>query len=210
MAIRKRNKEESKKRILNAGLDVFSEHGYDAATTKMIAARSGLNESLIQRYFQSKAGLLAAVNEMSLKIMLSQKPYPTQPTPEEEIFQFLKTKLEQEEKSLSFIRVFISRILIDEHLRKEMHKNMPPPKKMFLHERMETFKKNGLIAQKTDIPAIIGIIMSQSFIMGVFERMMLNKSKAECLKQFHIFARTMSAGMAASPSCQGETAERDK
>lgn len=47
-------------RILNAARSVFGEKGYEAAGTREIAQRAGVNVALINRYFGSKAGLFAA------------------------------------------------------------------------------------------------------------------------------------------------------
>jgi DNA-binding transcriptional regulator YbjK len=57
---KKRSRKKSSQRILQAALEIFSKVGYDAATTKMISKRAGLNESLIQRYFTSKSNLSSA------------------------------------------------------------------------------------------------------------------------------------------------------
>ncbi|MFA6583159.1 MAG: helix-turn-helix domain-containing protein [Elusimicrobiaceae bacterium] len=196
MTIKKRNKAESQNRILQAGLAVFSKYGYDAATTKMIAARAGLNESLIQRYFKSKSGLLVAVNKLSLQAMLAQTPYPPQTDVESEIFQFMQSKMERDGDNLAFVRVILSRILIDEKLREEMRKQTPPPKRIFLHERLELFKENGLIADDVAIEELVGIIMSQSFIVGLLERIMFHKTKQDCSNRFRVFARAMAKGIA--------------
>jgi len=193
MEKRKRNKAQSRSLILQAGLAVFSERGYDAATTKMIAARSGLNESLIQRYFKSKAGLLAAVNKMSMEAMMAQHFYPPQATPEEEIFQFMKNRMEQDGKNLQFVRVVISRVLIDEKLRKEMP---APPKRFFLHERLEAFKEQKLIDAAIDVTQLAEMIMSQSFIVGMLESLMFRRSERDCLKRFRTFAGIVAIGIA--------------
>ena len=47
-APRKRDREASKQAFMQAGLTVFSKLGYDAATTRAIAAEAGLNEQLIK------------------------------------------------------------------------------------------------------------------------------------------------------------------
>jgi len=44
---------------------MFAEHGYDAATTRQIAAEAGVDAALIARYFGSKEGLYLAVVEAS-------------------------------------------------------------------------------------------------------------------------------------------------
>nr|WP_070029932.1 TetR family transcriptional regulator [Streptomyces sp. F-1] len=48
-------------RILHAAGAMFAERGYEAATVRDIAARAGVNQALIFRYFGSKKALLAEV-----------------------------------------------------------------------------------------------------------------------------------------------------
>jgi TetR/AcrR family transcriptional regulator len=51
---------ETRERILTAGLDVFSENGFDGTTTRAIAARAGVNLGLIKYHFGSKEELWRA------------------------------------------------------------------------------------------------------------------------------------------------------
>src|SRR5918999_1649068 len=60
---RRRDKEATKEALLAAGVQVFAERGYDAATTREVAQTAGVNEQLIQRYFGGKSGLLLAIIE---------------------------------------------------------------------------------------------------------------------------------------------------
>src|SRR5919106_1763960 len=60
---RRRDREVTKQALLAAGLRVFAERCYDAATTREVAQAAGVNEQLIQRYFGGKEGLLVAVIE---------------------------------------------------------------------------------------------------------------------------------------------------
>jgi AcrR family transcriptional regulator len=50
-------------RLLEAGLDEFGQHGFEAATTRRIAQRAGVNVALIPYYFEGKEGLYGAVVE---------------------------------------------------------------------------------------------------------------------------------------------------
>lgn len=50
-------------RLIAAGVEVFGEHSYAAATTRMIAAKAGVNISAIPYYFSGKEGLYHAVVE---------------------------------------------------------------------------------------------------------------------------------------------------
>ncbi len=54
--------EGAREAILDAGEEVFAEHGFDGARIDAIAKISGYNKSLIFQYFGDKLGLYAAVN----------------------------------------------------------------------------------------------------------------------------------------------------
>lgn len=68
----KRNAEKTAERILWHAQGVFCEKGYEAATTREIADRAGVNVALINRYFGSKLGLFkeAVVPFLSLERFL--------------------------------------------------------------------------------------------------------------------------------------------
>jgi AcrR family transcriptional regulator len=51
----------SKDRLILAGIEVFCDHSYEAATTRMIAKRAGVNIAAIPYYFNGKEGLYHAV-----------------------------------------------------------------------------------------------------------------------------------------------------
>ena len=53
----------AKDRLIEAGIDVFGEHSYEAATTRMIAKRAGVNIAAISYYFDGKKGLYHAMVE---------------------------------------------------------------------------------------------------------------------------------------------------
>jgi AcrR family transcriptional regulator len=53
--------EETRQRILEAALQLFSERGYDGTATRAIAALAGVNEVTLFRHFGSKNSLFQAV-----------------------------------------------------------------------------------------------------------------------------------------------------
>jgi AcrR family transcriptional regulator len=57
----KRDREATRRRILDAARDLFGEHGYDGVTVRMIAAHAEANMALVNRYFGSKAALFGEV-----------------------------------------------------------------------------------------------------------------------------------------------------
>src|SRR5689334_11689561 len=50
----------TKRRMIQAAIAVFSEHGYEKATTRELAERAGVSEGLIYRHFGGKRELLFA------------------------------------------------------------------------------------------------------------------------------------------------------
>ncbi len=58
---RARDAEATREAILDAGEQVFAEHGFDGARIDTIAEASGYNKSLIFQHFDDKLGLYAAV-----------------------------------------------------------------------------------------------------------------------------------------------------
>ncbi|GAA2606250.1 TetR family transcriptional regulator [Actinomadura fulvescens] len=57
----KRDREATRRRLLEAARDLFGEHGYDHVSVRMIAAAAGSNVALVNRYFGSKASLFGEV-----------------------------------------------------------------------------------------------------------------------------------------------------
>ncbi len=57
---RGRDPEASRRRLLEAGVAVFSERGLDGGSVSMIAARAGINRRMLYHYFGSKEGLYRA------------------------------------------------------------------------------------------------------------------------------------------------------
>ncbi|MDD5670048.1 MAG: TetR/AcrR family transcriptional regulator [Candidatus Omnitrophica bacterium] len=190
---KKRNRKESTQRILQAGLEVFSEVGYDAATTKMISKRAGLNESLIQRYFKSKSNLLVEVTYSCIDALSKEKPYPPAETPQEEIYRFLVNKLENVSKNIKFFRVIISRVLVDLQMGTELQKRKPLD--LFFIERLSLFQKKGLIRTALDINELVLLITNQSFAITIMELILSNKSIESCKKQLLAFSKNLANGV---------------
>lgn len=58
---RRRDSKATKAALLKAAADLFAERGYDRTTVRDIAARAGVNQALLFRYFGTKAALFATV-----------------------------------------------------------------------------------------------------------------------------------------------------
>src|ERR1700761_6046351 len=93
---KRRDQKDTKAKLLKAALNVFAKEGYDAATTRNIAKKAGVNESLIHRYFESKSGLFMALKMQHREEFISRflENYKESTSLQEEIETFLRFKLE--------------------------------------------------------------------------------------------------------------------
>ena len=57
----------TRRAILDAARATFAARGYEQATIRAVAARAGVDASMVMRYFQSKAGLFTAAVTMDLQ-----------------------------------------------------------------------------------------------------------------------------------------------
>ncbi|WP_322095249.1 CerR family C-terminal domain-containing protein [Paraburkholderia bannensis] len=55
--------EETRKKIIDAAISLFGQHGFAGASTRDIAARAGVNAPALQYYFQNKEGVYRACAE---------------------------------------------------------------------------------------------------------------------------------------------------
>lgn len=55
--------EDTRRRLVEAGLELFAHHGYDAVTTRQLAAAAGVNQAAIPYHFGGKQGIYLAVAE---------------------------------------------------------------------------------------------------------------------------------------------------
>lgn len=58
-----RKEADARERLIEAGIDVFGQHGFEGASTRRLAAEAGVNIAAIPYYFGSKEGLYKAVAE---------------------------------------------------------------------------------------------------------------------------------------------------
>lgn len=195
---KKRDKEASIQKLLQAGVTVFSALGYDAATTKLIAKEAGINESLISRYFSGKAGLLVEIIRRFKETECANSPqkcHPQGETLEAEILAFFQYKLEHYVKVQSFLKVVVSRSIIDIHVAKELQKMMPKGGSPKLRERLEFFQKQGIIRPDIDLDTTCFTISHTCFAMGFLGYTVMGLEKEYILKALTDFARDFSVGV---------------
>jgi len=71
MSRRAQNRQDKERRILDAALRVFADHGYRAATMDLIAEAAGLTKPTLYQYFPGKDALFTAMLNVPRERMLS-------------------------------------------------------------------------------------------------------------------------------------------
>lgn len=101
-------------KLIEAAKAVFSQMGYEGATTRMIAQKAGINQSLISRYFDGKYGLLIALIKKDTEDFHHQKlNYPMQANVEAELLCYGKFLLDKYLDSVNLIKVCMIQFLSD-------------------------------------------------------------------------------------------------
>jgi len=118
---RRRDRAATEQRLLEAAVRAFSKNGFDRTTTRVIARTAGVNESLIIRYFGTKEGLLASIIRQHVaEKRASELGYPPQADTMSELLAYARWQIEQQHRDTDFVRIIISRALLDPKLRSEM------------------------------------------------------------------------------------------
>src|SRR5215813_5737605 len=144
IAARRRDKEATKRALLAAAVEVFAAQGFDGATTREVAAKAGVNEGLIQRYFGGKSGLLEAiVGGLCSERITACKLAPNCGCLETEIAGFLKQEIAQAGANRNFVRVLLSRALVDPALAGAMKQYYKASRLPILVERLRIFQAEG-------------------------------------------------------------------
>jgi len=179
LAAKRGDKAATKRALLAAAVAVFAERGFDGATTKEVAARAGVNEGLIQRYFAEgdvggKAGLLqAVVGGICEERLTACRLAPPADCLKTEIAVFLKHELAQAEINRDFLRVLLSRALVDASLAQTLKAHYKDSRIPRLVERLQPFQADGRLDPATDLETLAATITTFAFGLGFMQQVVL-------------------------------------
>jgi AcrR family transcriptional regulator len=179
LAARRRDKEATKQALLKAAVEVFAQRGFDGATTKEVAARAGVNEGLIQRYFAKdniggKAGLLQAiVGNMCSERLTACRAAPPADSLKAEIATVLRHEILQADANRDFLRVFIARALVDPALAASLKAHYKESRMPHLVHRLQHFRDNGTLDPAVDLAQLAAGITTFAFGLGFMQQVVL-------------------------------------
>lgn len=126
---------------MQAALRLFASKGFEATTTREIAASAGCAEGLIHRYFEGKAGLLHALAEYKISQELQDLGCHLKPAEafEQEFLQLVEWEVDRAWQTRDFFRVFIPRALVDSSLAGELNRAVLSARSKAIADRLTRF-----------------------------------------------------------------------
>jgi len=176
-----------------AALDLFASKGYESTTTREIAATAGCAEGLIHRYFNGKAGLLTALVEHSTaKDTPDARPGP-RPARNlaNELLQLVDHEVECMWESRDFLRVFLSRAIVDPRMGKVINKALLNARTKTILDRLQ---KHGLSEHfgPDVIEALAQSVGVLGLVFGFVRPALLGQNRAEAKKTATAVARILA------------------
>lgn len=192
----KRDREQTSLKLLEAGKCIFAQLGYHGATTKQIAARAKVNEGLIARYFKGKEGLLIAIlKEGIARLEATSLPYPERESVQEELTDYVVTRLKRSLEHGEFMRIVISQALSDAKFLKRVRTEVPWHPDPRLLERLCQLRKKGKIKAQADLEELVKVIESQVFGVIIHAHIMLGTPEKDCEKLLERAASLWAAAL---------------
>lgn len=146
------SRELTKRKLLDTALRVFAKKGFEASTTKLIATKAKVNEALIFRYFGDKDGLLLAVIlEQVASFDLGAERYPLADSLEQEVKNFVHFTHQDHMEHLEFLRVAISRALVDRKMLQKIMENIPMFGNPIFTDRLKGLRSRGLLRKDVNV-----------------------------------------------------------
>jgi AcrR family transcriptional regulator len=193
---KKRDREATTQKLLEAGLEVFSQLGYDGATTKMIAKTAGIAEALIIRYFGGKEGLLFAIFLSYVeKRKAAEEIYPEGESLVEEIKNFLFFSLERDLKEKDFLRVLTSRAAVDPKFNQRLRENVPIDVPSTLLKRLQQYQQKGDISKGINLQEVCFNLGFQGFSTLYLGNMVLQMPIETIRAGLNSFAEIYASGL---------------
>lgn len=195
---RRRDRAATEQRLLQAAVRAFSKNGFDRTTTRTIARTAGVNESLIIRYFGTKEGLLAAIIRQHVAEKRgSELGYPPQATLGAELAAYAAWQLRQQEEDIDFVRIIISRALVDSKLRSELCvQNAITDQRLAL--RLAQLRQSGAVPATMDVQEIAYAMNTIVFGTKFFSTLILGEPFESTLHRVEhlvsLYAKGLSVG----------------
>ncbi len=183
--------EEREKLIVKAATELFSKHGFEGTTTKMIATEAGVNEALIFRHFPKKEDLYTAIVHQKLEewttLVSSQLEQAYSKGLEEALFEIAEFMVNESKKDPALLRMMLFSAL-EKHELSQMFFQQRLPLIEFLEKYFKHKIKNRkmrLLCVEEVARAFLGMIHHYILVSQVFNsKTYFKKTQKEILKGY--------------------------
>jgi AcrR family transcriptional regulator len=182
--------------LIGAASKLFAMRGYEATTTREIAAEAGCAEGLIHRYFHGKAGLLLAIiqSRVSKEVVDMGAKLPRARTLDEEILQITDFELDHMWAEREFFKVLIPRAMLDPALGPVVRKMSSTRRTAAIAERLRKFERTKGMSEH-DVMAIADFAGVIGFMFGFMRPVVLGDDRARAkdmaIRIARLFARAL-------------------
>lgn len=192
----KHDREGRRLALIEAAVAVFAELGYDAATTREVAARAGCSEGLIHRYFGGKHGLLLAAIEEKHEALAAgiSAAVSAAGSIEQKIMTLVTGPIEEAWKQRDFMRVAIARSIVDPEVGAMIGSRVTQYRVEAIAERLEAHQQAGAIRRDIDVRALAETISAVGFVLGFMEQVVFGTSRESVRERAQEAARIICHG----------------
>jgi AcrR family transcriptional regulator len=198
---RTRNRAAREQALLVAASRLFASRGFEATTTREVAAEAGCAEGLIHRYFGGKAGLLLAIiqsRSTQEKLDRNQQLWSA-PTLEDEILQLVEWEVDRMWDDREFLEVVIPRALVDPALADLVNRASSAPRIKAIAERLRASAECRALPQD-ELDALASFVATTGFMFGFMRPVVLRQDRAQARKMAATLARMMGRSLSALPA----------
>jgi len=180
---RKQNRPAKQEALILAAKKLFACKGYEATTTREIAAAACCAEGLIHRYFKGKAGLLSAIIEYCIFKEVGDLRHDLRPAPtlDQEFLQLVDWEVDRMWEDQDFLRVAIPRAFLDPAVRKVISRAVMSRRGPAILMRLKHFKQcRELPADEID--ALAQSVGALGMIFGFMRPLVLGQDRNHAKK----------------------------
>jgi AcrR family transcriptional regulator len=189
---RTRDRAGKQQALIAAALKLFASKGYDATTTREIAACAGCAEGLIHRYFSGKAGLLPALMEHRISQEVADLAHHVLPAHsfEDEYLQLVNWAVEHMWGDREFLKVAISRAVLDPGFGQMLRQVGPLQRARAIGARLKRFRECRTLSD-VEFDALVQSVSVIGFMFGFMRPAVLRQDRKTSTRTASIIARLL-------------------
>jgi TetR/AcrR family transcriptional regulator, regulator of cefoperazone and chloramphenicol sensitivity len=197
--VRRRNRSAKQIALLSAAKKLFAERGYDATTTREIAATAGCAEGLIHRYFNGKAGLLLALLQQrdSQNATGAEDFSPLASRLEDEFLRLVDHEVERVWQEQDFLKVAIPQAILNPTVGKALSRD--GGSRLSIVERLRKFKQCEHLREE-ELEIFERLIDVLGFAFGFLRPVLLGQDRLHSRKMAAMIAKTLIRSLQPSPA----------